>query len=208
VEYLFAFLLGSCLIYVHRGVPWLLAGLRELHRARLLARLSRRKRLPVREVREGPVRLRGRVGAVTKLLVAPESAQPCVAYEARAGWLGGVEVASTAFELSDGTGVVRVEAEQPALLVREESGVMGDRMRLVCPGDVVTVYGVAAQVPDPTGPTAGYRSSSLRMVVGSAPGQRMLIVRHPIWGMANVAIGAGALASAAALVVFMVLMWQ
>ncbi|UQA57219.1 hypothetical protein [Polyangium aurulentum] len=206
MEYFVIFLLGSSIFYFVGGIPRLAAGLRELGRAMALERLARLPALRASEVREGPVRVTGRVAVAGKELTSPDSMRGCVAYEEHVGWVG-IEVSATAFDLTDGTAPVRVEAQRPVLLVRQERGLMGERMRLLRAGDRVTVYGVAVRVPDVVGPLSDYRRGSERIVVRAAPGQPLYVVRDRIAGLENLALGAAGVASGLVLLAFLIFMW-
>jgi hypothetical protein len=199
MEYFVIFLLGSSIFYFVGGIPRLAAGLREFGRALALERLGHLPLLRASEVREGPVRLTGRV-------TASDAKRDCVACEEHVGWVG-IEVSATSFDLTDGTAPVRIEAHRPVLLVRQERGLLGERMRRLCVGDRVTVYGVAVRVPDTVGPLSDYRRGSERIVVRAAPGQPLYVVRDRIAGFENLALGAAGMASGMVLLAFLFLMW-
>ncbi len=206
MEYFVLFCVGSALFYLVGGLPRLVAGARELRRAWALDARRSAPVLKAGDVRDGPVRVRGRVRVVGKVLRAPDGTH-CVAYEEQQGVLGAVQVSATTFEVQSGGTSIRVEPGQAVIAVGQVRGLLGERMRIVQPGDVVTVYGVAVRVPDVVGPLAEYRRESARIVVRAAPDMPLVIERGRARGLENLAWGAGLFASAILMLALAVVIW-
>jgi len=204
MEYFVIFCLGSALFYAARGLPALAAGARDLSRAFLLVGRKRAPLLQANEVREGPVRVRGRVRVLGKPLRAPE---PCVAYEEQTGVTGQVELVARSFEVVSGGTAIRVEATRPLLAVPQVRGVLGERKRVVKAGEIVTVYGKAVRVPDLVGPLADYRHESARIVIREATDLPLVIELGGGLGLQNVVAGAGLLVSACVMIALLVVIW-
>jgi hypothetical protein len=180
------------------GVSQLWVGMRDLWRQ---LRLSVGPTTSLRDAREGPVLLRGEARAARKLLPAlSRESAGCVAYATRSSFGSSGEETATTFELFDGTGIARIEAQHAVLVAPESSDVFGALTREIRPGDIVTVLGTLERVIEPGGQFDSYREPPMSLVVRDLPGG-LLIQRKTLQPLRNLAKGACALAVSVAGVV-------
>ena len=182
------------------GISQLWVGTRDLWRQ---ARLAGGRATSLRDAREGRVLLRGEARAAHKLLPAlSRESAGCVAYATRSSFGRGGDESATTFELFDGTGVARIEAEHAVLVAPESSDVFGALTREIRPGDQVTVLGSLEKVVEPGGTFDSYREPPTSLVVRDLPAGRGLIIQRKTWQpVRNVAKGTAALLVSAAGVV-------
>jgi hypothetical protein len=182
------------------GISQLWVGARDLLRQALLTSGRATK---LCEAREGRVLLRGEARAARKLLPAlSRESAGVVAYATRSSFGSSGDESSTTFELFDGTGVARIEAEHAVLVGPESSDVFGALTREIRPGDQVTILGSLERVVEPAGTFDSYREPPTSLVVRDLPRGAGLIIHRKTWQpLRNVAKGAFALAVSAAGVV-------
>jgi hypothetical protein len=177
------------------GLAQLWVGSRDLWRQ---LHLWRAPSVALRDAREGRALVRGRVRAARKLLPALNRDAPgVVAYASRSSFQRSGEVNATIFEIVDGTGVARVEADHPVVVAPEAPDVFGALTREIRPGDLVTIVGQLERVVEPGGTVANLREPPMSLVVRDVPGAGVVIHRGSWQSLRTVGRGVFALAASA-----------